>query len=88
MEHNFGHGQQHLSVVFAVLMLLAFLVDQVQQRCCPVFQAAWTKSKSKRQLRDVVRCLFHTLKLESMLELLTAIVRGIVKNKPVLSDGS
>ena len=28
-EHNYGHGYQHLSVVFAVLMMLAFLVDQV-----------------------------------------------------------
>jgi hypothetical protein len=35
-EHNFGHGYQHLSVVFAMLMLLALLVDQVQQLCCPL----------------------------------------------------
>src|SRR5439155_7855374 len=33
-EHNYGHGEQHLSVVFAILMMLAFLVDQVQQLCC------------------------------------------------------
>jgi hypothetical protein len=33
-EHNFGHGYEHLSVVFAELMMLAFLVDQVQQLCC------------------------------------------------------
>ena len=32
-EHNFGHGQQNLSVVFAMLMMLAFLVDQTQQLC-------------------------------------------------------
>ncbi len=46
-EHNFGHGYEHLSVVFAELMMLAFLVDQVQQLCCPLFQAAWTKWGSK-----------------------------------------
>ena len=28
-EHNFGHGYKHLSTVFAYLMMLAFLVDQV-----------------------------------------------------------
>jgi len=33
-EHNYGHGTQNLSVVFAVVMLLAFLVDQTQQLCC------------------------------------------------------
>ena len=34
-EHNYGHGEQNLSVVFAMLMMLAFLVDQAQQLCCP-----------------------------------------------------
>ena len=43
LEHNYGHGEQNLSVVLALLMMLAFLVDQVQQTCCPLFQAAWTK---------------------------------------------
>src|SRR5450631_3460223 len=42
-EHNYGHGQQNLSVVLALLMMLVFLVDQTQQRCCPLFQAAWNK---------------------------------------------
>jgi hypothetical protein len=32
-----------LSVVCAVLMVLAFLVDQVQQSCCPLVQASWAK---------------------------------------------
>jgi len=30
-EHNFGHGNENLSVVFAMLMMLAFLVDQTQE---------------------------------------------------------
>jgi len=33
-EPNFGHGTQHLSNVFAHLMLLAFFVDQLQGLCC------------------------------------------------------
>ena len=33
-EHNFGHGEKNLSTVFAFLMMLAFLIDQIQQRCC------------------------------------------------------
>ena len=40
-EHNYGHGKKNLPVVLAMVMLLAFfLVDQAQQRCCPLFQAA------------------------------------------------
>ena len=31
LEHNFGHGTQHLSDTFAALMLLAFLIDQLLQ---------------------------------------------------------
>jgi len=58
-EHNFGHGYQHLSVVFAVLMMLAFFVDQVQQLCCPLFQAAWAKWGSKRLLWEKRRALFY-----------------------------
>ena len=33
-EHNYGHGEQNLSGVFATIMMLAFLVDQTQQLCC------------------------------------------------------
>ena len=38
----------HLSAVFMHLMLLAFLVDQVQQLCCPLFQAIRAKVSRKR----------------------------------------
>ena len=30
-EHNFGHGKKNLHTVFAYLMMLAFLVDQIQE---------------------------------------------------------
>ena len=44
-EHNYGHGKKSLSVVLAMVMMLAFLVDQTQQLCCPLFQAAWATCK-------------------------------------------
>ena len=62
-EHNFGHGYQHLSVVFATLMMLAFLVDQVQPLCCPLFQAAWAQWGSKRLLWEKMRALFYAYAL-------------------------
>ena len=55
LEHNYGHGEQNLSVVLALLMMLAFLVDQVQQLCCPLFQAAWHKMKTKCHLWEEIR---------------------------------
>ena len=33
-EHNYGHGNNNLCSVFTMLMLLAFLIDQVQYLCC------------------------------------------------------
>ena len=39
-------------------MMLAFLVDQVQQLCCPVFRAAWHKMKTKCQLWEQSAVIF------------------------------
>ena len=55
-EHNFGHGEKNLSTVLMHLMMLAFLIDQIQQRCCRLFQAAvavaQTKTRFWRKLRN------------------------------------
>jgi hypothetical protein len=83
-EHNFGHGYQHLSVVFAVLMMLAFFVDQVQQLCCPLFQAAWAKWGSKRLLWEKMRALFYHYALTSMQQLVEALFYGLKKSAPLL----
>jgi hypothetical protein len=77
-EHNFGHGEQQLSVVLMVLMLLAFLVDQVQQLCNVLFQAAWAKLGSKRRLWERQRSLFEDYQLTSLQELYQALACGIV----------
>ena len=58
-EHNYGHGTQNLSVVFAMVMMLAFLVDQTQQLCCALFQAVWAKLGSKRLLWERMRAFFY-----------------------------
>ncbi len=39
-EHNFGHGKNHLSDVFATLAMLAFLTARVQRYRCPMFRKA------------------------------------------------
>jgi hypothetical protein len=58
-EHNYGHGEQHLAVVFARLMLLAFLVDHTQQLCGALCQAVWAQLGSKRLLWERMRALFY-----------------------------
>jgi len=87
-EHNYGHGTQNLSVVFAVVMMLAFLVDQTQQLCCTLFRAVWTKMGSKRLLWERMRALFYAYALASMRELLEALFYGLKKSNPIVACDS
>ena len=81
-EHNFGHGQQNLSVVFAMLMMLAFLVDQTQQLCCPLFRAVWKKLRTKRALWDNLRSHFRHFVFTSMQHLYEVILHDLAKELP------
>jgi hypothetical protein len=87
-EHNYGHGQQHLSVVFAMLMMLTFLIDQAQQMCCPLFRAVWKKLKSKRALWDKLRSHFYHFILRSMKQLYELMLSGSGKVEPPVFDTS
>jgi hypothetical protein len=84
-EHNYGHGEQHLSMVFAILMMLAFLVDQAQQRCCALFQAVWAKLGSKRLLWERMRALFYDYAFVSMRQLFEALFFGFKKSGPIMA---
>lgn len=75
-EHNFGHGTQHLSVVLAMLMMLAFLVDQVQQLACGLFQAVLKKEGRRRRLWEHLRALFYTLEFGCMEDIYCALLYG------------
>jgi len=84
-EHNYGHGTKHLSVVFAMLMMLAFLVDQTQQLCCALFQAVWAKLGSKRLLWERMRALFYDYAFASMRQLFEALWYGFKKSSPIVT---
>ena len=87
-EHNFGHGNENLSVVFAMLMMLAFLVDQTQQLCCPLFRAVMKKLRTKRTLWERLRSFFGEHVVHSMEEIFEAICYGYQRRRPVLNDSS
>jgi len=82
-EHNFGHGKQHLSSVFAHLMLLAFLVDQLQGLCCKLFQSALTKMGNYVRFWERFRAYFFTFKLPDWITLYQAICSLPVFELPV-----
>ncbi|MCA1601368.1 MAG: transposase [Acidobacteria bacterium] len=65
-EHNYGHGEQHLATVLALLMLMAFLIDQIQQRCCALFRQLWKGLGTKAKLWATLRSVFRVLMFHSM----------------------
>jgi len=88
-EHNYGHGEKHLSVVFALLMMLAFLVDQVLQCACQLFRAVWQKEGSKKRMWEHMRALFYSLEFDSMVNLFQALLYGYyVEGLVILNDSS
>jgi hypothetical protein len=64
-EHNYGHGQKYLSTILCLLMLLAFLIDQVQGIACSLFQAVKKRAGSFRALWEDIRVLFRFAGLTS-----------------------
>lgn len=81
-EHNYGHGKQHLSVVFATLMMLAFLVNQVEQICCPLFRAVLHKFRTKRALWDNLRSHYRHFTFTSMHHLYQVMLYDLAKEVP------
>jgi len=64
-EHNYGHGYKHLSNVLALIMLLAFLIDQILQTRSRLFTQIELKVKTKKRLWMTRRALFSTTILAS-----------------------
>ncbi|EFK05500.1 conserved hypothetical protein [delta proteobacterium NaphS2] len=67
-----------------MLMMLAFLVDQTQQLCCPLFRATWHKMGSKRELWDRMRSLFRDFAFKSMRMLYEALFYGMKFQPPII----
>jgi hypothetical protein len=63
LEHNYGHGKKHLSTVLCLLMMLVFLIDQVQEICCSLFQQCRKYAGTYRNLWEDMRALFKFVRL-------------------------
>jgi hypothetical protein len=76
LEHNYGHGQQHLTTVLGFLMMLAFLVDQAQELGCRLWQAARAHFRSRTSLWERLRVLFTGFYIPDWKTLWEAIATG------------
>ncbi len=77
-EHNYGHGNNNLCTVLALLMMLAFWVDQIQQGWNEFFKAAWAKGQTKVALWENVRSKFNEFEVASM-EMIYLLIIGRIK---------
>lgn len=75
LKHNFGLGKKNLSTNFILLMMLAFLVDQIQQLCCPLFKAVLENLRGKKYLWQMMRSIFRILTIDSMKSLYLIILK-------------
>jgi hypothetical protein len=79
-EHNFGHGYQNLCTVLGLLMMLAFLIDQVQELTCRVFKKARQLTGSYSSLWENIRALFIYFDLESWNDLMDRLIEANTPN--------
>jgi hypothetical protein len=76
-EHNFGHGNKNLHSVFAALMMAAFLIDQIQEAACGLFNAALAYVKTRRTLWERLRAFFTIVFVKSWSDLFKAIGKAM-----------
>ncbi len=81
LEHNYGHGKQHLASVLGSLMVLMFLLDQVQETCCSLFQAARNRFHSRTSVWERLRGLFANYFIESWEDVWLSMIYGHSRGK-------
>ncbi len=82
-EHNYGHGYEYLCSVMTQLMMLAFLIDQVQLLCCKSYQKARAHKRTFASLCEFVRSLIELFVWENFQQLWTYIANPEQRGPPV-----
>ncbi|MEZ4743862.1 MAG: transposase [Bdellovibrionota bacterium] len=77
-EHNYGHGNQNLCTNFAILMFLAFAIDQIQKLCCNVFQKALVRRRTFNAFCQSMLSCYRMIVIENW-EFLLSVIAGDIK---------
>ncbi len=75
IEHNYGHGEKHLSMNFFLLNLLAFFFHQIFQLTDTLYQQVRMKFSSRRSMWDCFRNVIRVLIFPDWETLLKRILR-------------
>jgi len=74
IEHNFGHGQNNLSMTFFLLNLLAFFVHQILQLTDRLYQQCRSGFGSRIEFWNQLRCTIRVMIFADFEHLLTFII--------------
>jgi hypothetical protein len=86
-EHNYGHGQHHLSSLLASLIILAFLVHTVLEWMDDHYPLLRQKLPSRQRLFSDIRTLTSYLCFESWGDLMTFMLQSFEPAPPPLETG-
>ena len=86
-EHNYGHGQQHLSSLLASLIILAFLVHTVLEWMDSQYRLLRQKLPSRQRLFSDIRTLTSYLCFESWGDLMMFMLQSFEPAPPALETG-
>jgi hypothetical protein len=77
LEHNFGHGKNKLSALFAAMNILAFLFHTVLQYTDKKYRLIWDNLPSRKTFFEDIRALTRYICFESFQDLMNFMIRGL-----------
>lgn len=86
LEHNFGHGTQHLAALLATFKLLAFLFHTLLDLLAAQYHQLRRTLVSRKTFFDDLRALTRYLCFTSWVHLLTFMHRGLHDHPPLNSS--
>jgi hypothetical protein len=76
LEHNFGHGKQHLAMIFATLNLLAFAIHTVCDCTEKLWNAARQAKRSRARFFEHIRTITAYLVFSDWPTLMTTLIQS------------
>ena len=80
LEHNYGHGKEHLSFNFLLLTLFAFYCHQIAELTDGLYKAVRQKLGSKRHLWETVLAYIKIIVFDSMEKLFEFVLKPTIFN--------
>ena len=87
-EPNFGHGKKYLLEVLAMIMLLAFLVDQIELGCGKVFRKVLAKFGEFSRFRKKLSSKLDEWDIPDWAVWYQALIKGHVRHTLEAADTS